>query len=157
MSDFKTYAQFNTLTITGRVSHRELANNDGSEFLAITLLSNLIDDGNAVAVTFNISTPQMMGLYKKGHLEKGRMLTVTGHLVSFNELYFDVKLGKSRRLRRSKMHLKQAQILLGGLGPAKKSDDVIDQDADFEIDEAPQIPVAAGADTPVAESEDTVY
>ena len=157
MSDYnKTYAQFNTLTITGRVSHTELVESKNGEFLAVTLLSDLKDDGEAVAVTFNTSNG-LMSLSKKGFLNNGRMLTVTGHLDSFTELYFDAKLGKTRRLKRAKMHLVQAQVLAGGLGPAKKSDDVIDQDADIEVDEAPQIPVAAGADTPVAESEDTDY
>ena len=157
MSDYnKTYAQFNTLTITGRVSHTELVESKNGEFLAVTLLSDLKDDGSAVAVTFNTSNG-LMSLSKKGFLNNGRMVTVTGHLDSFTELYFDAKLGKTRRLKRAKLHLVQAQVLAGGLGPAKKSDDVIDQDADIEIDEAPQIPVAAGADTPVAESEDTDY
>ena len=157
MSDYnKTYAQFNTLTITGRVSHTELVESKNGEFLAVTLLSDLKDDGEAVAVTFNTSNG-LMSLSKKGFLNNGRMLTVTGHLDSFTELYFDAKMGKTRRLKRAKLHLVQAQVLSGGLGPAKKSDDVIDQDADVEIDEAPQIPVAAGADTPVAESDNTDY
>tara|TARA_R100001443_G_scaffold88684_1_gene95139 strand:+ start:1241 stop:1714 length:474 start_codon:yes stop_codon:yes gene_type:complete len=157
MSDYnKTYAQFNTLTITGRVSHTELVESKKGEFLAVTLLSDLKDDGEAVAVTFNTSNG-LMSLSKKGFLNNGRMVTVTGHLDSFTELYFDAKLGKTRRLKRAKLHLVQAQVFAGGLGPVKKSDDVIDQDADIEVDEAPQIPVAAGADTPVDESEDTVY
>lgn len=157
MSDYnKTYAQFNTLTITGRVSHTELVESKKGEFLAVTLLSDLKDDGEAVAVTFNTSNG-LMSLSKKGFLNNGRMVTVTGHLDSFTELYFDAKLGKTRRLKRAKLHLVQAQVFAGGLGPAKKSDDVIDQDADIEVDEAPQIPVAAGADTPVDESEDTGY
>ena len=157
MSDYnKTYAQFNTLTITGRVSHTELVESKNGEFLAVTLLSDLKDDGEAVAVTFNTSNG-LMSLSKKGFLNNGRMVTVTGHLDSFTELYFDAKLGKTRRLKRAKLHLVQAQVLAGGLGPAKKSDDVIDQDADIEVDEAPQIPVAAGADTPVAESDNTDY
>jgi len=157
MSDYnKTYAQFNTLTITGRVSHTELVESKNGEFLAVTLLSDLKDDGEAVAVTFNTSNG-LMSLSKKGFLNNGRMLTVTGHLDSFTELYFDAKLGKTRRLKRAKMHLVQAQVLTGGLGPAKKSNDVIDQDVNIEVDEAPQIPVAAGADTPVAESDNTDY
>jgi len=157
MSDYnKTYAQFNTMTITGRVSHTELVESKTGEFLAVTLLSDLKDDGEAVAVTFNTSNG-LMSLSKKGFLNNGRMVTVTGHLDSFSELYFDAKMGKTRRLKRAKLHLVQAQVLSGGLGPAKKSDDVINQDADIEIDEAPQIPVAAGTDTPVAESENTDY
>ena len=150
MSDFnKTYAQFNTLTITGRVSHTELVESKNGEFLAVTLLSDLKDDGEAVAVTFNTSSG-LMSLSKKGFLNNGRIVTVTGHLDSFTELYFDAKLGKTRRLKRAKLHLVQAQVLAGGLGPAKKSDDVFDQDADIEVDDAPQIPVSTLKDSSVA-------
>ena len=71
MSD-KTYAQFNSLTITGRVSHAELATNNGSEFLAVTLLTNLVDDAEAIQVTFN-TTNGLMSLYKSGSLNNGRL------------------------------------------------------------------------------------
>ena len=150
MSDYKTYAQFNTLTITGRVSHTALVESKNGEYLAVTLLSDLKDDGEAVAVTFNTSNG-LMSLAKQGRLNNGRMVTVTGHLESFTELYFDAKLGKTRRLRRSKLHLVQAQVFAGGLGAGKKSDDdVIDQDVDIEVDEAPQIPVSTLKDSSVA-------
>ena len=52
MSD-KTYAQFNTLTITGRISHAELVKGKYGEFLAVTLLTELKDDASAIAVQFN--------------------------------------------------------------------------------------------------------
>ena len=152
----RSYAQFNALTITGRVSHAEVVEGKYGEFLSVTLLTELMNDAEAIAVQFN-STNGLLSLYKGGYLNNGRQVTVTGHLKGFTELYFDAKLGKTRRLKRAKMHLVQAQVLTGGLGPAKKSNDVIDQDANIEVDEAPQIPVAAGADTPVAESDNTDY
>ena len=43
MSD-KTYAQFNTLTITGRVSHTEVVEKDGDKWVSVTLLSELVND-----------------------------------------------------------------------------------------------------------------
>ena len=134
----RTYASFNTLTITGRVSHCELVKANGSEFLAVTLLTELQDDANAVAVTFN-SSNGTMALYKSGHLPNGRLVTVTGHLQSFTELYFDKKAGKTKRLQRPKLHLVYAQVLPGGYGPGKKAEAASGED-DLDIDEAPAIP-----------------
>ena len=136
MSDYKAYAQFNSLTITGRLSHAELVTNNGSEFLSVTLLTELVDEGETCAVTFN-TTNGIMTMFKNGNLKTGRRITVTGHLASFSEIYFDKKLGKARRLQRPKLHLTKAVVFDGGLGPAKKEDSKIS--TDIEIDEAPAI------------------
>ena len=149
----RTYASFNTLTIAGRVSHAELVTNNGNEFLSVTLLTELKDEAPAIAVTFNTSNGTM-ALYKKGHLNNGRLVTVTGHLDSFTELYFDKKAGKTKRLQRPKLHLVYAQVLPGGYGPGKKADTAPAVDEDLDIDEAPAIPtkVAVTADgTPVTD------
>ena len=127
----RTYAAFNTLTITGRLSFAEVVTNNGSEFLAVTLLTELKNDGETVAVTFNNSNG-LLALYKKGKLNAGRYITVTGHLDSFAQVYFDAKQGQSVMLRRPKLHLVQAQVMTGGLGPVKKSQDI--------VDEVPEIP-----------------
>ena len=119
MSD-KTYAQFNTLTITGRVFNAELVTNNGSEFLAMTLITNLMDDADGVIVTFN--TSDLISLYQKGYLPNGRSVTVTGHLAKFSEIYFDKKAGKNVMLKRPKLHLVKAQVLDGGFGPLKKEE-----------------------------------
>ena len=136
MSDYKTYAQFNSLTITGRLSHAEIVEHDGSEWLSVTLLSELVDDGEAKAVTFN-TTNGLMSLFKSGYLKNGRRITVTGHLASFDEIYFDKQLGKAKRLQRPRLHLTKAQVFDGGLGPAKKEDST--SKADVEIDDTPAI------------------
>ena len=87
MSD-KTYAQFNTLTIAGRLSHAEIVENKGNSWLAVTLLTELQDDGTTVSVTFN-TTNGLMSLFKSGYLKNGRRITVTGHLASFAQVYLD--------------------------------------------------------------------
>ena len=144
MSD--TYAMFNTLTITGRVSHAELVTGQYGEFLAVTLLSELKDDASAIAVQFN-NTNGLKTLFKNGRLNNGRRITVTGHLEGFAELYFDKKTGKARRLQRPRLTLGKAVVFDGGLGPAKKDEDVMPS-GDIEIDETPELPeaqpVAAG-------------
>ena len=54
MSDSnKVYASFNSLTITGRVYHQEVIKGQYGEFLAVTLMTELTDDGASVCVQFN--------------------------------------------------------------------------------------------------------
>ena len=130
MSNEKTYAQFNVLTITGRVSHAEVVNGQYGEFLAVTLLSELKNDAPAVAIQFN-NTNGLLSLFKNGYLNNGRLVTVTGHLESFTELYFDKKSGKTKRLQRPRLNLSKAVVLDGGMGPGAKRDNNV------EIDDAP--------------------
>ena len=131
MSNEKTYAQFNVLTITGRVSHAEVVNGQYGEFLAVTLLSELKNDAPAVAIQFN-NTNGLLSLFKNGYLNNGRLVTVTGHLESFTELYFDKKSGKTKRLQRPRLNLSKAVVLDGGMGPGPKK-----ENNDVEIDDAP--------------------
>ena len=134
-----TYAQFNVLTITGRVSHAEVVEGKYGEFLAVTVLTELVNDGKTVAVQFN-NTNGLLGMVKKGHELKGRLVTVTGHLEGFTELYFDKKAGKTKRLQRPRLNLGQAQVLPGGLGAGKKREAEVVDDGDLDIDEAPALP-----------------
>ena len=138
----KTYAQFNSLTITGRISHTEVVDGKYGEFLAVTLLSELQDDGSAIAIQFNNSNG-LLSLAKKGFLNNGRLLTVTGHLDSFTELYFDKKAGKTKRLARPRLQLKDAVVFSGGLGPAKKQETEFVDEGDLDIDDAPELPAKA--------------
>ena len=126
MSD-KTFAQFNVLTITGRISHAEIKQGKYGEFLTCTLLTELMDDTEAVAVEFT-STNGLMTLAKKGALTNGRRLTVTGHLESFSELYLNRETGKRAVRKRPMLKLGRVQVLDGGIGPGKK-DEVEEFDA----------------------------
>ena len=101
MSD-KTYAQFNTLVITGRVSHTEVVEKDGDKWASVTLLTELKDDAQPVAVTFN-SSNGILRQVETGWFTNGRRVTVTGHLSNFSEIYFDKKAGKARRLQRPRL------------------------------------------------------
>ena len=131
MSEYKQYAQFNSLTITGRVSHAEIVENKGDKWLAVTLLSNLVDDADAIQVTFN-TTNGLMSLFQKGYLNKGRQVTVTGHIANVSELFLNKKTGKRAVRQRPLIHLTKAQVFDGGLGAGpRKSEDV-------EIEEAPE-------------------
>ena len=137
MSETKSYANFNTLTVTGRISHTEVVTKDGNSWLAISLLTNFEDDAEAIQVTFNTVSKSLMGLQKKGYLHNGRYLTVSGHLTQISELYFNKETGKRAVRKRPTMHLKQAQVLDGGLGPVKK--EAVTASSEVEIDEAPEL------------------
>jgi hypothetical protein len=122
MSDFKSYAQFNSLTITGRVSHAEVREYNNSEFLSVTLISDLITDGKGVAVQFTNSNG-MLAMFKEAESNLlGRQITVTGHLAEFSETYFNKKTGKREMLQRPRLTLKQAQVFSGGYGAKKRSE-----------------------------------
>ncbi len=145
MSD-KTFAQFNSLTITGRISHTEIvtSKDTAKEFLAVTLLTNLVNDAEAVTVTFNTSNPGLMSLAKKDYLNNGRMVTVTGHVSNVTELYFNKKTERRAVRQRPLIHLQAAQVFDGGLGPVKKSDAPVSQEVDgLEIDDADKVMAAA--------------
>ena len=121
MSDYKSYAQFNSLTITGRLSHAEVREHNGSEFLSVNLISDLITDGKGITVQFTNSNG-MMAMFKDGKLNNGRLITVTGHMTEFCETYFNKKTGKREMLQRPRLTLKQAQVFSGGYGPGKKAE-----------------------------------
>ena len=123
MSDYKTFAMFNTLTICGRLSHAEVVKGNNGDYLAVTLISELTDGSEGIAVQFT-TTNGLMSLFNSGYLNNGRMITVTGHLNKFEETYFNKKTGKRAILSRPRLTLGQAQVLHGGMGPGAKREDV---------------------------------
>jgi hypothetical protein len=138
MSDYKAFASFNQMTITGRLSFAEVVEYQGKTWLSVTLLTELVDEGKTIAVTFN-NNNGLLSLFKKGALQNGRRITVTGHLANFTELYFDKKAGKTRVLKRPVLHLSYANVMPGGLGPAAKkdTDTGVVAGTEVELDEAP--------------------
>ena len=117
MAQQQSFANFNSITVQGRVFAAEIAENNGGEFLAVTLITNLVNGDGGMTVTFNNSNG-IMGLYKKGYLPVGRQLTIVGHVASVTSTY--EKGGQTYDLKRPKMHLTGAALLDGGLGPAPK-------------------------------------
>ena len=131
MSDRKSFAMFNTLTITGRLSFAEVVNGNNGDYLAVTLISELTDGSEGIAVQFT-TTNGLMSLFNSGYLQSGRMITVTGHLNKFEETYFNKKTGKRAILQRPRLTLGQAQVLHGGLGAGAKREELP------ELDETPR-------------------
>ena len=144
----KTYASFNVLTISGRISHVELKSGEYGEFLAVTVLSELANDAPAVAVEFRMNNGLLFNMMRKGRDVTGRQVTVTGHLKGFTELYFNKEVGKTRRLQRPRLELEQVSILAGALGAPKRDESKAAVNDDLEIDEAPELPKEAAAVTP---------
>jgi len=119
-TEYKTYAQFNSFTATGRILASEVVpTKKGDEFLSVTVITAPVDDSDGITITFNNSNG-LMALAKKGGLPAGRIVTVTGHIASIHETY--VKDGETRMLKRPRIHLVDAAIPTGGLGatPTKK-------------------------------------
>ena len=110
----KTYANFNACTFQGRIFDATVANGQYGEFVAITVITNLADDSEGVTVTFNNSNG-LLALAKKGHLTKGRMVHVTGHISGVTEVY--EKDGVTQLLKRPRLSLDSntAQLVLGAM------------------------------------------
>ena len=111
----KTYAQFNTVSITGRVYNAEVVNYNGSEFLSVTLITTLQDDGQEITVKFTNSNG-LKSLFQKGYLPTGRLMTVTGHIVDVSSTYTN-KAGEIITLKRPQMKLNNVVVADGALGP----------------------------------------
>ena len=109
-----TYANFNACTFQGRIFDATVANGQYGEFVAITVITNLSDDSEGVTVTFNNSNG-LLSLAKKGHLTKGRMVHVTGHISGVTEVY--EKDGVTQLLKRPRLSLDSntAQLVLGAI------------------------------------------
>jgi len=128
---------FNTLTITGRLSFAEVVKGTNGDYLAVTLISELTDGSEGIAVSFTTNNG-LMSLFNKGYLQSGRMITVTGHLNKFEETYFNKQTGKRAILQRPRLTLGQAQVLHGGLGAGAKRE---------ELPEIDKTPAFAGSPT----------
>jgi len=116
MADTQTYtnyAQFNTVSVTGRIFHSEIVNKNGG-FLSVSVISTLSEDGQEVEFTFTNSNG-LMALANKDGLPNGRIVTLTGHITTCSETY--EKNGETLLLKRPKIHMTGVQILDGGLGP----------------------------------------
>ena len=114
-TQFKSYANFNTVTFQGRIFNVDIVDGQYGEFIAVTVLSNIADgDDKAVSIVFNNSNG-LLGLHKKGFLPVGRQVTLTGHISSVSETY--EKAGELQLRKRPQISLTEVQIPTGGLGP----------------------------------------
>ena len=113
-SSNKVYSNFNACTFQGRIFDATVTKGQYGEFVAITVITNLADDTDGVTVTFNNSNG-LLALAKKGHLTKGRMVHITGHISGVTEVY--EKDGVTQLLKRPRLSLDSntAQLVLGAI------------------------------------------
>ena len=113
-----SYAQMNTLVLTGRVFNAEKVSGQYGDFLALTVITTLTKNGQEAVVTIN-SSNGLLNLWEQGFLPTGREITVTGHIDELKFVY-TANDGTVRTLKRPEMKLSGAQILTGGLGRSPK-------------------------------------
>ena len=119
-TNYKVYANFNSFVADCRILNSEIVTRkNGDRFLAITAVTNGLNDDEGMNVTFNNSNG-LMSLFEKGMLPKGRRITVTGHISTVRETYKDQATGEIRMLKRPEIKLVDAAIPTGGLGPMPK-------------------------------------
>jgi hypothetical protein len=120
-TQFRSYAQFNSFSVTGRINHAEIVDSKNGKFLAVTVITNALNDDAGMTVTFN-SSNGLMSLFEQGYLPTGRVVTVTGHIAYVRETYTNDD-GEIQMLMRPTIHLVDASIPTGSLGavPADKT------------------------------------
>ena len=118
MSDYTNYANFNVVTVTGRIVRSGIANGKYGEFLSVQMATTLTTDGQTAKVTFT-DTGSLKKLFEAGHLGQGRQITLTGHLAEIKSTYEEN--GETVLATWPELHLTNVQILDGGLGAKPKS------------------------------------
>jgi len=108
----KSYANFNTATFEGRIFDVTIVDGKYGEFLAVTVITNLVDGGEGITVTFNNSNG-LLKLHKDGYLNKGRRVHVTGAISDISQVY--EKDGELQLRKRPQLALdsKTVQVKLG--------------------------------------------
>ena len=123
MSDYTAYANFNSFVATGRILDSKIVQTkSGNDMLAVTLVTTPVKgDERGVNITF-VNQSNLLALFTAGHLPKGRVITVTGHIESVSETYEDAD-GNLVIRKRPQIELGySAQILEGGLGALPKDE-----------------------------------
>lgn len=120
-SQITSYANFNAVQITARISNVDELTGKNGAFIAVTLISNLMKDDDGCTVKF-LASDGLMALHQKGFLPVGRLVTVSGHLSKVTETYTN-KDGELMMLKRPQIELTDVTIPTGGLGPMPRSED----------------------------------
>lgn len=108
------YAQFNSLTVTGRILNAEVVNGRNGEFLSVTLISTATKDGADLSYTFRDSGA-LLELNRKGNFNTGREVTIIGHISNVSEVY-TTESGEVRMRKRPQIDLVGVSVPTGGLG-----------------------------------------
>ena len=112
LTQIKSYSNFNTATFEGRVFDATVAQGAYGEFLAVTVITNLVDGDEGITITFNDGNG-LLKLHKQGYFGKGRRVHVTGAISGISEVYD--KDGELHVRKRPQLTLdsKTVQVKLG--------------------------------------------
>ena len=155
MADTKTYANFNTLTITGVVSNVKIVDGKYGEFAEVTVISNMGNTEDSSVSVVAKSRTSIKALVEKDAIITGRVITLTGHLMGVSECY--EKDGEFVFRKRPQITLQDAQVPMGGLGALpkdktanaiKRTGKVIRHSAQPPVDGEPALDVPFGANMP---------
>ena len=110
------YANFNTVTFTGRICEAKLVKSikQEGEFLSVTVLSTLKADGQVATIQFTDNS-LLKSLFTAYKLPIGKEITVTGHISEVTNVYKD-KEGEVRLLKNPRITLTYVSIAPGALG-----------------------------------------
>ena len=119
-TQLRSYAQFNTFTVTGRIQFAKKVAGKRGDFLSVTVITNFLNDDEGYTIDF-LDSENLLSLFEQGYLPVGRQVTLTGHVDSFGQTYTDERTGELVMLKRPQMKLSGVSIPTGGLGPMPKA------------------------------------
>ena len=105
------WADFNTFSAEGRVAHAEIVENDGQQWLSVTVITTLKDGTDGISVQFT-NANGILSLYRKGYLMKGRRVHVTGTVTEIATSYVN-KDGVVVPLQRGRIRMQAVTLRLG--------------------------------------------
>ena len=122
-SEYKTYANFNSVSITAGVVNVRIVSGQYGEFADISLISNLADgDHSAISIQFTDSKELLLKAKSENWFVEGRKVTLVGHISSISEYYEDQATGEIIRRVRPLITMNNVQVPDGGWGSIPKGD-----------------------------------
>ena len=118
-TEYTNYGQYNMMTATGRITYVEIKPGRNGEFLSLNVVTTLSTDGQEIDLTI-ADSGQLLDMFKRGYLMKGREITISGHILNLRFSYND-KNGVLQMLTRPQAKLVDCAIFSGGLGRIPKS------------------------------------
>ena len=159
MTEYTNYAQFNVLSVTGRISSARVVQYDGSEFLSVNVITTLTKDGQEMDVVFTNGNG-LLALHKKGFFGSGRQVTLTGHITEVSQYYTKADengVVEAFPRKRPQVKMNAVQVLDGGLGPTPKKDGAANQVVPAKITFKTDSPAPAVDKTPVMTAEEAGF
>ena len=131
------YANHNVLTVTGRIFNAEVVTKTDSPFLSVSVISTASKDGEDLVYTFT-DNQGLLKLNESGYFNKGREVTITGHIVGIRTAYKTAQ-GQVKLLKRPEVRLVGVAVFDGGLGrmPQAASENL--GGMTIAVDEAPTL------------------